>query len=272
MIALTDQEKASNEIRVLWDLNSNPTTRESYAVRLLDEFYHEGPNGRHRCLVFEFFGPNLDSVIASSLPLPFTESAPGGDHIDPHVTLQLSKQLLSALKNLHENGIAHGGKTLHIQARQTPEVTSEAVPDHLPLSRCLDISSNNIVFTVSNLLQASEEEFWRNIGRPVVEDLVREDGQAVEPRFPKHIVRRAEWNMWVDEDEEDIRLIDWGESFRRGEEPATVAQPIDCKAPATMVTDRLDYRIDLLTAGIVVSVPTYLVLLFTCSQIIRYTK
>lgn len=125
---------------------------------------------------------------------------------------------------------------------------------------------------MSNLLHASEEEFWRNIGRPVVEDLVREDGQPVEPRFPKHIVRRAEWNMWVDEDEEDIRLIDWGESFRRGEEPATVAQPIDCKAPETIFTDSLDHRIDLWTAGIVVSVPNYFVLLFTCSQIIRYTK
>lgn len=130
LIALTDQEKASNEIRVLRDLNSSPTTSESYAIRLLDEFYHEGPNGRHRCLVFEFLGPSLGSVIASSLPIPFTESAPGEDRMDPWVTLQVSKQLLSALKNLHEKGIAHGGKTLHFQARQTPEATSEAVPDH----------------------------------------------------------------------------------------------------------------------------------------------
>lgn len=92
----------------------------------------------------------------------------------------------------------------------------------------------------------------RIIGKPVAESLVREDGQPVEARFPKHIVRRAEWDKWLDEDQEDIRLIDWGESFRRGEEPAQVALPIDCKAPETILTDRLDYRIDLWTAGIVV--------------------
>lgn len=140
------------------------------------------------------------------------------------------------------------------------------------MNQYLDISSHNIVFTIRNLRQESEEEFWRIIGRPVVEDLVREDGQPVEPRFPKHIVRRAEWDLWVDEDEEDIRLIDWGESFRRGEEPATVAQPIDCKAPETIFTDRLDYRIDLWSAGIVVSIPAPVAPLSTCSQTIRYTK
>lgn len=98
----------------------------------------------------------------------------------------------------------------------------------------------------------------RIIGEPVVETLIREDGQPVEPRFPKHIVRRAEWYKWLDEEQEDIRLIDWGESFGRGEEPSQVALPIDCKAPETIFTDRLDYRIDLWTAGIVVGCPVIL--------------
>lgn len=119
----------------------------------------------------------------------------------------------------------------------------------------MDLTSHNIALTATNLRHASEQEILGIIGTPVVEVLVREDGQPVEPRFPKHIVRRAEWYKWLDEDQEDIRLIDWGESFRRGEEPAQVALPIDCKAPETIFTDRLDYRIDLWTAGIVVSCP-----------------
>lgn len=110
----------------------------------------------------------------------------------------------------------------------------------------------------------------RIIGSPVVEALIREDGQPVEPNFPKHIVRRAEWDEWLDEDEEDIRLIDWGESFRLGEEPDRVAQPIDCKAPETIFTDRLDYRIDLWSAGIVVRISIQTIPLYTCSQAVRY--
>lgn len=85
-----------------------------------------------------------------------------------------------------------------------------------------------------------------------MEDLVREDGQSVDTRFPKHIVRRAEWNDWVDEDEEDINLIDWGESFRHGEEPARLAQPADCRAPESIFSEKLDYRVDLWRAGVVV--------------------
>lgn len=83
--------------------------------------------------------------------------------------------------------------------------------------------------------------------------MIREDGQPIDPRFPKHIVRQAEWDHWLDEDKEDVRLIDWGETFRTGEEPERLAQPVDCKAPETIFTDYLDYRTDLWRAGIVVS-------------------
>jgi hypothetical protein len=84
--------------------------------------------------------------------------------------------------------------------------------------------------------------------------MIREDGQPVDHRFPKHIVRQAECDHWMDEDKEDIRLIDWDEIFRTGQEPERLAQPADCKAPETtgIFTDHLDYRTDLWRAGIVV--------------------
>lgn len=74
----------------------------------------------------------------------------------------------------------------------------------------------------------------------------------MDPRFSKHIVRRAEWDGWIDEDEEDIRLIDWGESFRQGEEPERLAQPADCRAPETLFAEKIDYRVDLWRTGVVV--------------------
>lgn len=56
----------------------------------------------------------------------------------------------------------------------------------------------------------------------------------------------------MDEDEEDIRLIDWGESFRRGKKPEELSQPVDIKAPEIIFADKFDYRVDLWSAGLVV--------------------
>lgn len=141
------------------------------------------------------------------------------------------------------------------------------------LNRRLDISSHNIAFSASNIHHASEQEIRRIIGTPVVEELIREDGQPVEPRFPKHLVRRAEWFEWFDEENEDIRLLDWGESFRVGEEPTHLAQPIDYKAPETIFTDHLDYRVDLWRAGLVVRLifyPFYLLPFLSLTVFIFY--
>ncbi|KAK2603198.1 hypothetical protein N8I77_009672 [Diaporthe amygdali] len=222
LAAHSRQEKSSKEIGVLRELSKSATNGQLYVVQLLDDFFHEGPNGRHQCLVLELLGPSLNNVIKSCNPSIF-ESPTADDRLDSNVIFRVSKQLLRALSSLHEKGISHG-----------------------------DISSHNIAFTANNIRHASEQDILAIIGTPVVEDLVREDGQPVDPRFPKHMVRRAEWNHWLDEDQEDIRLIDWGESFREGEEPARLAQPVDCKAPETIFDDRFDYRVDLWRVGIVI--------------------
>lgn len=59
--------------------------------------------------------------------------------------------------------------------------------------------------------------------------------------------------MWVDEDDEDIRLIDWGEAFAQGAEPTKLGQPFGLNAPETIFTSRIDSRVDLWSAGCIVS-------------------
>ncbi|KID85843.1 srpk [Metarhizium guizhouense ARSEF 977] len=67
--------------------------------------------------------------------------------------------------------------------------------------------------------------------------------------MPKQLIGSTGWDEWVDEDEEDIRLIDWGQTFRCGKEPAHLAQPGDLKAPEIIFTGRFDHRVDLWRAG-----------------------
>lgn len=122
LIALTEQEKAAQETRVLRDLLNDSTPGDAYVVQLLDEFRHEGPNGSHQCLVFELLGPSLDSVIESYRPLPW-EVATVDNRLDSDVILRVSKQLLSALSSLHNKGIAHGGKTFPAPLETSTELT-----------------------------------------------------------------------------------------------------------------------------------------------------
>lgn len=60
------------------------------------------------------------------------------------------------------------------------------------------------------------------------------------------------WTAWIDESEENIRLIDWGESFAFDSPPRRLAQPADWRVPETIFTSQIDYRVDLWRAGIVV--------------------
>lgn len=64
------------------------------------------------------------------------------------------------------------------------------------------------------------------------------------------------WSSWIDEDDEDVRLIDWGEAFAQGDEPAKIAQPFGLNAPETFFTSCVDHRIDLWRAGCIVSAVT----------------
>ena len=65
-------------------------------------------------------------------------------------------------------------------------------------------------------------------------------------------MKKASWDNWTDEDEEDIRVIDFGESFDQGAEPEKLAQPDTLRAPETILTTKFDYRVDLWRCGIVV--------------------
>lgn len=105
----------------------------------------------------------------------------------------------------------------------------------------------------------SEEELFEHIGAPETEELVPINGEPLHPGVPRHLVRATEWDLWMEEDEEDIRLIDWGEAFAQGSEPASVAQPPGLTAPESIFTSRrADHRIDLWCTGSLVSVVCYI--------------
>lgn len=88
-----------------------------------------------------------------------------------------------------------------------------------------DISGRNVAFTSKGLSQLTEEGLFEVLGIPESEELTRRDGKPLGKGVPGQLVKAAGWDNWVDEDDEDIRVFDLGESFREGAEPEKLAQP-----------------------------------------------
>ncbi|KPM36720.1 hypothetical protein AK830_g9868 [Neonectria ditissima] len=209
-IVTADSTSQSQELITLKSLDE--TDASKFAAPCFDSFIHAGPNGYHQCLVSEFLGPSLDRVV--------TDYHTVGDRLDPELILRIAKQLLEAVASVHRSGYAHG-----------------------------DISGANVVFAAKGLAHLSEQALFDIIGSPESSTLAHADGKPLSPSLPKYLVESVDWEDWVDEDEEDIRLVDWGEAFAHGAEPTELAQPGDLRAPEIIFTGRFDHRIDLWRVG-----------------------
>lgn len=79
------------------------------------------------------------------------------------------------------------------------------------------------------------------------------NGQLPERSLPSQLVKAADWVDWVEEDEEEIRLIDFGDAFERSDISTRAQHPLPLTAPEAIFSGQCDYRADLWRAGCVVS-------------------
>lgn len=106
-------------------------------------------------------------------------------------------------------------------------------------------------------MNITEDQLFDVLGFPEIEPLVHIDGTRVRNGLPTQLVKAAEWVEWIDEDDEDIRLLDIGEGFLQGEEPRKLAQPGSLRVPETILADWFDYRVDLWRTGCMVRRKTF---------------
>ncbi|OMO58267.1 hypothetical protein CCACVL1_25518 [Corchorus capsularis] len=70
-------EAAMDEIKILKQIAEGDPDDKKCVVKLLDHFKHSGPNGQHMCMVFEYLGDNLLTLIKYSdyrgVPLPMVK-------------------------------------------------------------------------------------------------------------------------------------------------------------------------------------------------------
>ena len=86
-------EAARDEITLLSEIRDHDLKDEKHCCRLIDNFDHVGPHGRHVCMVFEVLGDNLLALIKrydyKGIPLPIVRN--------------LCRQMLVSLDYIHKD-------------------------------------------------------------------------------------------------------------------------------------------------------------------------
>jgi serine/threonine protein kinase len=206
-------------------------------TRLLATFRISGPNGTHNCLVTELVGPCVSRVLRACTLF--------GETLRPDTVLRASRRVLQAVNFAHHAGVVHGGTCCLSMLRA----------EYL-IEPSTDISFGNVAFTCDVALNGEEDIFVALGGQPLTATYAGE--KSLPPNMPRMLVKTADWDMWTDRDEEDIRLLDWGLAFPVGQAVTTLPQPIDLRSPETFFCASIDFRHDLWRAGCVVCFPRQL--------------
>jgi serine/threonine-protein kinase SRPK3 len=72
--------------------------------------------------------------------------------------------------------------------------------------------------------------------------------------MPSYLVRPTSYPADVSSPQQQIKIIDFGESFSEHDVPETLHTPLCVRAPEVIFGEKLDYRVDLWSAGCMVSV------------------
>ncbi|KAJ5824273.1 hypothetical protein N7447_006613 [Penicillium robsamsonii] len=209
-VAETEYNGDTRELQTLKVLASHHP-RPKHTVHMLDDFDLEGPNGSHKCLVYELLGPNVPDIIDANFP---------NGRLPGNLAKTIVKQCLIGLDSLHQRKIGHG-----------------------------DLHTRNLAFAMPYIDDLTEERFIEMLGKPEVGYVQKRDGKCVESGVPEYVVRPASygnhsWNL-----AQDVKIIDFGESFLHTAPPETLHTPLSLRAPEVIFQDHIDYRVDLWSMG-----------------------
>ncbi|CAG8391108.1 unnamed protein product [Penicillium salamii] len=62
-ILVSEISESTTELEILRHIKEQAPEGTRYITRLLNEFEHRGPNGLHKCLVFEPMGPSVNTMV-----------------------------------------------------------------------------------------------------------------------------------------------------------------------------------------------------------------
>ena len=135
---------ACKESAILEHLSSAAGKEPDYQhiIRLLEHFETQGPNGSHRCLVYEVMSTTAASLV-EKLPKNHPITRPKPHRYPVWMAKQILLHTLRGLALLHKNGIVHGGiqptklllSTKNIHTFVPTQLGQDEAATALPLNR-----------------------------------------------------------------------------------------------------------------------------------------
>ncbi|KAK1772822.1 serine protein kinase [Phialemonium atrogriseum] len=222
-ILVSEISGSTTELRILRHITEvAPAERARHITQLLDEFEHRGPNGIHKCLVFEPMGPSVNSMVEE---LPRFNPRRWGVNVryPPQMAKSILKQSLQSLAFLHENGIAHG-----------------------------DFQPGNMLFTLDDIdskpedvLRQEEDEQAMSISPPVQRLDDKQDRWA--PRYLCVAQPLAPFTYYAEGFK--IKLSDMGGAYFFTDPPTKPVTPLGLRAPELILTGAVDKTLDVWSFG-----------------------
>jgi serine/threonine-protein kinase SRPK3 len=118
-----------------------------------------------------------------------------------------------------------------------------------------DLHPNNLAFVIPSLHTLTEDELFEKLGTPRTGPITRKDGEPLEANMPPYLVSPASFRVSLSA-APHIKIIDFGEAFPSTDVPETLHTPVYLRAPEVIFGDKLDFRVDLWSAGCLVSIPS----------------
>nr|AFO69294.1 serine protein kinase [Epichloe gansuensis] len=225
-ILIAEASGQANEVRILRHIaGAAPAEGQRHITQLLGEFEHRGPNGTHKCLVFEPMGPSVNTMV-EELPQFNPRRREMKVRYPPDMAKSILKQSLQALAFLHSNGVAHG-----------------------------DFQPGNMLFSLQDLdsvaedgLRQEEDVQARSISPPVQRLDGKEDVWA-----PRYLCIAQPLASFTCHDRGfKIKLSDMGGAYFLDDPPPKPVTPLGLRSPELILTGDVGRSLDIWSFGCLV--------------------
>ncbi|KFY88321.1 hypothetical protein V500_06430 [Pseudogymnoascus sp. VKM F-4518 (FW-2643)] len=225
-ILVSNPSESTKELQILQHIAQvAPVEGNQHITKLLGEFEHEGPNGVHKCLVFEPMGPSVNTMV-QELPQFKPRRKSMVVRYPPQMAKRILKQSLQALAFLRHSGIAHG-----------------------------DFQPGNILFGLDDI-NSKEEDTLRqeeNVeSRSISPPVERLDGKQ-DIWAPRYLCIAQPLTPFTNYgDGFTVKLSDMGGAYFLTDPPKQPLTPSGLRAPELVLTGAVDKSLDIWSFGCLV--------------------
>ncbi|KAF9774689.1 hypothetical protein IL306_007281 [Fusarium sp. DS 682] len=218
-ICVSREAEKSQEVQILHHLAKvAPLEAPQFVTQLLAEFEHKGPNGTHKCLVFEPMGPSVNQMQEELRRRE--KSSRTNFQYPPQMLKRILRASLKGLACLHKNGISPA-----------------------------DFQPGNMLFSLDNIDSCDEASLYQVKEKYNRYRVERIDGK-VDKWAPQYLLAAAPLTNYTSVDENlKVKLSDMGGAYFLDNPPKKLITPIGLRSPELILKEEFGKAQDIWSFG-----------------------